>query len=250
PKGDVQLSVFRPRGLASSRPCLYFIHGGGMIMGNRYTAANVPLALAMHFQAVCVSVEYHLAPEYRIDAQVGDCVSGLKWLVNHAPEVGVDKGRIIVCGHSGGGGLAVGTISRLRKDGQHAVQAQMLLAPMLDHTMGSWSTNQYRNQMPWTRATNTFAWECVEGVLEGVQLENRSSHKDVYQVTEPATYLDVGTAEIFRDEAIAYAKQLMQDGVQVELHVWAGAFHAAEVFVPAAELSRQIMDTRIGWLER
>jgi acetyl esterase/lipase len=66
----------------------------------------------------------------------------------------------------------------------------------------------------------------------------------------PPAFIDVGTAEILRDEDIDFATRLLQDGVPVELHVWPGGFHGFDVHVPDAALSRMCKQTRIDYLKR
>lgn len=66
----------------------------------------------------------------------------------------------------------------------------------------------------------------------------------------PPTFLDVGTAEILRDEDIEYATRLLQHGVPVELHVWPGGVHGFDVHVPGARLSRACREARITYLQR
>ncbi len=36
----------------------------------------------------------------------------------------------------------------------------------------------------------------------------------------PASFVDIGSVETFRDEDVDYATRLLQAGVQCELHVW------------------------------
>ena len=42
-------------------------------------------------------------------AGLNDCVSGVRWLVDQADELGIDASKIIVAGESGGGNLAIAT---------------------------------------------------------------------------------------------------------------------------------------------
>lgn len=44
----------------------------------------------------------------------------------------------------------------------------------------------------------------------------------------PAALVQVGDLEVFRDEDIDYTTRLMQAGVPAELHVYPGAYHAAD----------------------
>lgn len=66
----------------------------------------------------------------------------------------------------------------------------------------------------------------------------------------PPAYLDVGSAETFRDEVVTYASRLWQSGAAAELHVWPGAYHASEGYAPDAALSRAATAARVGWLRR
>ena len=66
----------------------------------------------------------------------------------------------------------------------------------------------------------------------------------------PPAFIDVGTADLFRDEDIAFAQRLMQAGVAAELHVNPGSYHASETFAPEAALARRIWAMRIDALRR
>ncbi len=59
------LPVFTPAGVTGPAPCVYWIHGGGMVMGDRFSQIDIPLEWLDRFGAVMVSVDYRLAPEAR-----------------------------------------------------------------------------------------------------------------------------------------------------------------------------------------
>lgn len=60
----------------------------------------------------------------------------------------------------------------------------------------------------------------------------------------PPAYVEVGELDIFRDENIAYVRQLHAAGISAELHVFPAAPHAFEAFVPTAAVSRRAVDSR------
>lgn len=66
----------------------------------------------------------------------------------------------------------------------------------------------------------------------------------------PDTYIDAGTAEVFRDEAVTYASRIWAAGGQAELHIWAGGFHGFDALYPQARLSAAARRTRNDWLAR
>ncbi|MEO3811090.1 alpha/beta hydrolase fold domain-containing protein, partial [Sphaerisporangium sp. B11E5] len=66
----------------------------------------------------------------------------------------------------------------------------------------------------------------------------------------PPTYIDAGTAEVFRDEDVEYATRIWAAGGQADLHIWAGGFHAFDALFPEASLSITARRTRNDWLTR
>ncbi|MEV5428102.1 alpha/beta hydrolase [Streptomyces sp. NPDC052701] len=257
PAGDgapIPLSVFSPAnpGRTAAAPCVYWMHGGGMIMGDRFSQLDIPLEWLDEFGAVVVSVDYRLAPEAAGTVLVDDCYRGLLWVAEHSAELGVDPARIVVAGVSAGGGLAAGVTLLARDLGTPAVAAQMLICPMLDHRNTSTSSRQYSGGPGvWTRETNEFAWRCVLGDLTGDEVPEYVSPALADDLSGlPATYIDTGSAEVFRDEDTDYATRLWAAGGQAELHVWAGGFHGFDALYPQARLSATARRTRTDWLAR
>ncbi|MEU4579178.1 alpha/beta hydrolase fold domain-containing protein [Nonomuraea sp. NPDC023979] len=89
------LSIVRPRSAAQPLPCLYDIHGGGMILSNRFSGLLPEvLQLIAGNQLVLVSPEYTLAPEARAPRAAVESHAGLKWVAEHAGELGLAEGRL------------------------------------------------------------------------------------------------------------------------------------------------------------
>jgi acetyl esterase/lipase len=95
---------------------------------------------------------------------------------------------------------------------------------------------------------NAFAWRSVLGDREARSYVSPALADDLSDL--PTTYIDAGSAEVFRDEAVAYATRIWAAGGQAELHVWAGGFHGFDVLVPKALVSAAARAARIDWLAR
>ncbi|MEU3985245.1 alpha/beta hydrolase fold domain-containing protein [Streptomyces sp. NPDC026672] len=248
------LSVFTPAGAAPAAPapCVYWMHGGGMVMGDRFAQLDIPLEWLDRLGAVVVTVDYRLAPEVTGTTLVDDCYQGLRWIAGHADELGVDPGRIVVAGASAGGGLAAGVALMARDLGGPAIAAQVLVCPMLDHRDTSVSSHQYAGEPGvWTREMNAFGWGCVLGDLTGDEVPVYVSPALADDLSGlPTTYIDTGSAEVFRDEDVAYADRIWAAGGQAELHVWAGGFHGFDALYPQAAVSVTARGTRSDWLAR
>ncbi|GGL62747.1 esterase [Streptomyces fumigatiscleroticus] len=244
------LLVCRPAGADSPRPVLYHLHGGGMIAGSRRHIVSDVLTWTRELGAVLVSAEYRLAPEHPHPAPLQDCYAGLLWTARHADGLGADPDRIVVVGTSAGGGLAAATALLARDRGGPALAGQMLLSPMLDDRDGTPSGRQMAGVDLWDRVSNATGWQALLG--------DRAGGPDVSPYAAPAragdlsglppAYLDVGSAETFRDETVAYASRLWQCGARCELHVWAGGYHGFDELAPRAAVSRRAKAARRQWL--
>jgi acetyl esterase/lipase len=250
--GEIPLAVLRPAGPApaTAAPCVYWIHGGGMVMGNRYSQLDIPLEWLDRFGAVVVSVDYRLAPEARGTALLDDCYQGLAWVAEHAAELGVDPARIVVAGASAGGGLAAGVTLLARDRGTVPIAGQILIGPMLDHRNDTESSRQFATGPGvWTAEMNEFGWRSVLGPGDSVPAYVSPALADDLSDL-PATYIDAGTAEVFRDEDVAYATRIWAAGGRADLHVWAGGFHGFDALYPDAPISAAARRTRTDWLSR
>ncbi|MCC6436184.1 MAG: alpha/beta hydrolase [Acidimicrobiales bacterium] len=69
----VRLRVHRRKGLEGNVPCLYWIHGGGYVLGAPEQDDLRFDRWCQRFDVVGVAVQYRLAPEHPYPAPVEDC---------------------------------------------------------------------------------------------------------------------------------------------------------------------------------
>ncbi|MER5339103.1 alpha/beta hydrolase [Streptomyces mirabilis] len=249
---DIPLLICRPTRAAAAVPVVYNVHGGGMVIGDNRTGVGEMLDWAEELGTAVVSVEYRLAPEHPHPALVEDCYAGLKWTAEHAGELGFDPERIIVAGASAGGGLTAAVALLARDRGTPALLGQVLLCPMLDDRNDTPSSRQMAGLGVWDRAANHMGWTALLGDARGgpdVSPYAAPARAEDLSGLPPA-FIDVGSAETFRDEAVAYASGLWQAGGRAELHVWPGGFHGYDLMAPQAALSQDTKAARLRWLRR
>lgn len=248
----IAIVLVRPASALRPAPVIYSIHGGGMVMGSRFSFLGDLADLAIATGAVATSVEYRLAPEHPFPAQVEDCHAGLCWVADHAADLDLDPRRVVVIGDSAGAGLAAAVALAARDRGRPAIRGVMLTGPMLDDRNDSVSCYQYPDEGPWDREMNQVGWTALLGSRRGgpdvPSLAAPARERDLSGL--PPTLIDVGAAEIFRSEAVAFASGIWAAGGQAELHVWAGAFHGFAVDSPDAPVSRAALAARRTWFER
>ncbi|MFF0141296.1 alpha/beta hydrolase [Streptomyces sp. NPDC005227] len=251
---DVSLFVVTPAAPSQDgpRPVIYHAHGGGMILGNNRAGVEVVLEWARELDAVVVSVEYRLAPEHPYPAGVEDVYAGLLWTARHAAEFGGDPERIVVAGASAGGGLTAALALLSRDRGGPRPIGQVLMYPMLDDRNDTPSAHQMAGVGAWDRTANETAWTAVLGDARGgPDVPAYAAPARATDLTGlPPAFLDVGSAETFRDEVVDYASRIWQAGGVAELHVWPGGFHGFDSFAPHTPLSRTARAARVTWLRR
>ncbi len=240
--------IYHPKTASCILPGIFFIHGGGMIMGSVEGENLKATELCEAIQAVVVSVEYRLAPEYPHPAPVQDCYAALKWMAQNADELAFDVDRLAVVGGSAGGGLTIATTMMARDKGFPRICFQMPLYPMIDDRNETPSSYEIMDVGVWDREGNVEAWQWYLG---GKSADNYAAPARAENLAGlPPTFIDVGELDLFRDEDIQFAARLIQAGVPTELHVYPGAYHASEVFAPDAALSQSILARRTEALLR
>jgi len=249
---DLTVSIVERPDRTPGGPAVYYIHGGGMILGDRWFGTGPVMNWVTDLDTVLVTVEYRLAPEHPYPAPLDDCYAGLLWLAGTNGELGYDPGKLVLAGASAGGGLAAGTALRSRDEGGPALAGQVLIYPMLDDRNETVSSYQIDGFGRWDRGSNETGWDAYLGVLRA------SSQVPAYAAPAraadlsglPPTFIDAGSAEVFRDEDVTYASRIWAAGGDCELHVWPGGFHAFDMAAPQARLSREMIAARAGWLRR
>ena len=104
----------------------------------------------------------------------------------------------------------------------------------------------------WDRASNEVGWTALLGAARGGP--DVSPYAAPARATDlsglPPAFIDVGSAETFRDEAVTYASRIWQAGGVAELHVWPGGFHGFALMTPQAAISRAAAAAPRDWLHR
>jgi len=249
---DLTVSVIERPDRVPGGPAVCYLHGGGMILGDRWFNTGPVMNWVTDLDAVLVTVEYRLAPEHPYPAPLDDCYAGLRWTAGASGELGFDPGRLVLAGASAGGGLAAGVGLRWRDEGGPALAAQVLIYPMLDDRNETVSSHQFDGFGRWDRGSNETGWDAYLGDLRGSgQVPAYAAPARAADLSGlPPTFIDAGSAEVFRDEDVTFASRIWAAGGDCELHVWSAGFHAFDSAAPGARLTGETVAARNAWLRR
>lgn len=236
------------------RPAVLACHGGGLVTGDETSGAPGLARWVAHLGIVAVSVGYRLAPEHRYPVALDDVMAVLAWLHREAAALGLDPGRLGIHGISAGGGLAAAATLRARDERLPGPSFQVLQDAMLDDRHHRPSTYEHLGSGVWDRESSVTAWAAYLGPGDDTRgadgpcdrrdvpvyaAPGRAADEPATLAGLPPTYLDVGAADLFRDDVLAFGAALTQGGVPTELHLWPGGWHG---------FSEMAADSRLGRL--
>ncbi len=244
PRADgtmLRLLVLRPRdgGPSEGLPGMYWIHGGGYAGGWPEIDAERYRALLGCSPSVLVSPDYRWSREAPYPAAVDDCYAGLVWMKENAAALGIRTDQLFIGGSSAGGGLAVATALLARDRGEVRLAFQMPLFPMMDDRMQTASMKD--NDAPmWDERATRQGWAGYLGPLFGTDAVPKyaSPARETDYRGLPPAYTYVGSCDPFRDETVAYVRNLQAAGVEATVVVHEGGYHAFELVNPRARLTK------------
>lgn len=247
--GELDARLYRPLE-QDNLPLLVYFHGGGFVMGNLDTHDNLCRSLASLTEAVVVSVAYRLAPENKFPAAPLDCYAATCWLVEHAPELGVDGGRLALAGDSAGGNLAL-AVSRLAAQRQGPkISYQCLFYPVTDARCDSQSYEDFAENCFLTSAMMYWFWQqYLRDASQGDDPLASPLRTDRLADLPPTTLISA-EFDPLRDEGEAFALRLQQAGVPVRLQRCEGMIHGFISMAPFVENAAHALSDAAADLRR
>jgi acetyl esterase len=227
-EGPIGARLYTPRsrvGASDPAPLLLFLHGGGMLFGDLDSHDATCRLLAERADALVLAVDYRLAPEHPFPAAVEDCWAALRYVAGHAATYGADPGRIAIGGDSAGGTLAAVTAIRAAGE-QVPLRFQLLVYPATNMAEESESRRQFGSGFFLTSEFVELAHTSYVTVASELRdpLVSPSFTERFPAGLAPALVVTAGFDPL-RDEGEAYARQLADAGVTVELRRYPGQVH-------------------------
>jgi acetyl esterase/lipase len=230
------LDVYSPRH-ATNRPVVIFWYGGSWVKGKKSDYRFVGTTLAER-GFVVVLPDYRLYPQVSFPAFDEDGARAVAWVEQHVQEFGGDPHHIVLMGHSAGGHTAAFLAFNhefLRKFGADpdsiaglvGLSGTYVLVPETD-------TEKATFPPPYTEAD----WQPIRFV---------DAHS-------PPTLLLHGTddKEVLPQEAIELRDKMLQEHLQVELHLYQHRGHGDTVasFAPVARWRTPAVKDTITFIKR
>ena len=125
---EMKIRIYTPD-KEGTLPVLVYFHGGGWVIGNIETHNALCHSLSHLAECKVISVDYSLAPESRFPAAIEDAYLSVKWVQDHAAELGINEDHIAVGGDSAGGNLAAVVSYLAHQRNELQISYQLLFYP-------------------------------------------------------------------------------------------------------------------------
>lgn len=232
----VSVRVWNPP--ASAERVILAIHGGGFMAGRADFDDERNSQLAARLNAAVVSPEYRLAPEHPFPAAAEDCLSAVRMLERDGL-VGESSQALpfFIYGDSAGGGLAESVGAMLLEGEAVSPAGFIMLEPFLDPSMSGRSIRVHQDAQMWNHMKAYHAWRAYLQGTHPRELPRLIDHRDREHL--PRVLTIVASADLLRDEGIAWTTDLVDAGFNAQLHMMAGTYHAG-LSMPGTRVWEQV----------
>jgi len=236
--GRLRARAYWPTVPADALGVLVWLHGGGWYVGDVESFDRVTRQLANASGAVCLSVDYRLAPEHPYPAAVHDARAAVAWAAGAgARQLGTDPARVVVGGDSAGGNLAA-VAARHERD---ALRAQMLVYPALDATMAGASYGEFAEGLMLRAHDMEQCWSTYLGDADRADPDvSPLAARDLGGV--PPAYIAVAGHDVLRDDGLRYAEALGAAGVEVTVERYDDMVHGFLRWGGVVERARELIE--------
>lgn len=237
PGAAIPARRYQPSTEPSPVTIVYF-HGGGWVVGGLEEFDRVARALSVATGCEVVSVDYRLAPECPHPAAIEDADAALQVV---AGEHGESRG-LVVMGDSAGGTLATLSAIHARDRGGPRLLLQVLVYPVVDHTMDTPSYSEHADAFPLGRADMEWCWSHYAPPPVDRNSPEVSPLRTGDLSGLPPALIVVAGHDPARDHTLRYAERLEDAGVPVTLLRYDDVMHGFFTMVGVLERADSAMD--------
>jgi acetyl esterase len=237
----VRCRLYLPSG---AQRTLMFLHGGGFVFGEIDTHDAQARRLANRTGSAVLAVDYRRPPEHPFPAAPDDVDTALRWLQAHVAELGLDPGKLVACGDSAGGNLAL--VVALRNPG--ALAACVLVYPFIDPDLGSASYAATDGGL--TREEAAWYWRQYARGTEDLHDPDLAPYLSDRLGTLPPTLVQIAEHDTLADEDLELVRRISADDGRVEHETYAGMIHGFWRHPDLFDASEEALARIAAFLER
>lgn len=209
---------------ADERSAILYLHGGGFATGSIKSHRGIVGQIAEAGNIRALLIEYRLAPEHPFPAALDDALLAYEWLRKN----GYD--RIVIASESAGGSLAIATVTSLFDKHMPLPLLIVCMSPLIDLEGTGESVTANAKRDPWL----TVEAKAIFKYYIGSNDPRNPLISPLYAnyANFPPLLIHVGGDEIMLSDSTRLAEKAKHAGVDVQIKIWEGMWHAFPFFAP------------------
>ena len=224
---EVNIRIVKPKDNNSPLPVVLYMHGGGWILGDKTTHDRLIREIANGAQAAVVFVDFSRSPESKYPVAIEEAYEAIKYISENDKVLNIDSSRLVVAGDSVGGNMATVLTMLVKERGGPKISYQILLYPVTDANFETESYNEFKEGYWLSKEAMKSFWDAYLP-----DKNERKNHTASPLQASPEQLKDLPPAlvitneyDVLRDEGEAYARKLMQAGVETTAIRSLGTIH-------------------------
>jgi epsilon-lactone hydrolase len=248
-ENNINSEWFEPENVQSDE-IIFFIHGGGYVMGDLEAYRGLIAQIAELSKRKIFATSYLQAPEFPFPTALNNVFEAYRWLIfeENSKQYNNPK-KIILMGDSAGGGLVASLLLKLKKENLSMPKSAILIAPWVDLTLQSPSILKYADR---------------DMILDGIRMRKAVEFYVGQDSTEnpyispifgdlagfPPVFIQAGTYDILFDDSRRFAKKLKEANVPTTLDVWRGMPHVWHIIGENLPEAKQAIEKIVEFLDK
>ena len=234
----LRLVTYEDKATTTDKIALLWIHGGGYAMGIPEQDAPFAKKICRRAPIKMIMPDYTRSVEQPYPRGLEDCYVALKYVYDHADELGIAKDKIIVGGDSAGGGLTVALCLLARDRHEVKIAGQIPLYPMIDCRETESSRD---NSAPvWDSRSNALAWDIYLRDVDRYDppIYASPSRETNYEGMPPCITF-VGELDPFLAETREYVGRLRDEGIPTYYEEYEGCYHGFDIVASRSDSAKR-----------
>lgn len=240
----VEIEFAVPKNLSGDN-IIYYIHGGGLIIGNTLTSRPFASLLAAESGLKVCSISYRLAPEHKFPAALDDCFVVYKKLIENFP-----NSKVALVGESGGGYLSLVVTLRAKDESIKLPSCVIVYSPVTD------ITGNIKTRKDYAPYDLVIANKNIDEFLRKIYCPESNPYdpyiSPIYGNYDgfPPLKIVVDKQEVLYDDSRLLSIKAKKSGVEVDYQEWEDTIHSFPTLGKLTPESYQVVRESIEFIKK
>lgn len=233
----IDIRIVKPENAKGNLPVVLYVHGGGWILGDKITHDRLIRQIANGADVAVVFVNFTNSPEAKYPRAIEECYEALLYIAENGASLNLDTTKMAVIGDSVGGNMATVLTMLSKARSGPKIDYQILLYPVTDANFDTESYNKFEKGYWLSKKAMNWFWDAY--LPENMDKENYTVSPLQAPVEKlkglPNALVITNENDVLRDEGEAYARNLMEAGVDTTAIRLIGTIHDCLMLNPLAD---------------